>query len=140
MNFGKALKMVEFNLLQQSGIQVTPEQLGIKPGDMAANALGGLGSSTGSFASVLGGLKMPTPPTPPADPANMAQQDKYNRELLAYNQQMFTQNQQFFRQMMMQMSQLQQASFRQNSQPTSASSIGSSFSATGGILDSSPDI
>lgn len=133
MDFGKALKVFQFQLLQQAGITVTPEQLGLKP-DAIPGFGGGLNGS-GSFANVLGQVsgKMPTAPTPPEDPSNVEAQAKFNREIVAYNQQLYTQNQHMLRQIMLQMSQLQRASQMQAQTPQSG--ISNFNPGVGGILE-----
>ena len=134
MDFGKAFKIFQFNILQQSGIAVTPEQFGLKP-----DAIPGFGGN--NFSNVLGQLsgKAPTAPTPPEDPSDLEAQAEFNKEMVAYNQKLYAQNQQFLRQIMFQMSQLQRAAQLQSQQ--SQQSTGPQFerfgssSGVGGILE-----
>jgi len=140
MNFGKLAKIAEYNILTQSGIAVTPDQLGLKATDLSGS-IPGISSITGgtsSFNNVLSNMQMPTPPTPPADPTDAAAEAKYNQELLAYNQQIYTQNQQMMQQMMRQMSQMQFSSMQASNNSSSSSST--SNSVDGISMDSSPDI
>jgi hypothetical protein len=144
MKLNAIWKMVQFNLLTQAGIPVTPEQLGIKP-----NAANGTNSP---FSQILNGQNggvgsMPTPPTPPADMTDAAAVAKYNQDLLTYNQQ-FQQYQLRMMQMMnqrfMQMQQAIQQAARNNASTSNRSGSSALNSneriGVGGILDSVSDI
>jgi hypothetical protein len=148
MKLNAIWKMVQYNLLTQAGINVTPEQLGIKP-NAANNASGGANSP---FNRLLNGQNggvgaMPTPPTPPADMTDAAAVAKYNQDLLTYNQQ-FQQYQLRMMQMMnqrfLQMQQAIQQAARNNASSSNRSGSSSLNSneriGVGGILDSVSDI
>ncbi len=124
------LKVFEYQLLQQGGVNVTPEQVGLK---FNPNAIGAQGSG-GVFSQALGALSgntassaLPTPPTPPEDSSDLTAQAKYNADMTTYNQKMAAYNQQMMQRLMMQFSAMQQQiqqialSNRQNSSSSSES-------------------
>lgn len=129
MNFAKAFKVFELNLLRQSGVAITPQQLGLKSdpiADLQAK------NSTGAFSSLLGkigsgslqGFTPPVPPTPPADATDAAAQAKYQQDLLTYQNNFQVYNQRFMQLMLNQIQSLQQA-ISANSQQNGNSSSGS---------------
>ncbi len=143
MKLNAIWKMVQYNLLTQAGIPVTPEQLGIKP-NASTNGV------NSPFSQILNGQNggvgtMPTPPTPPTDLTDAAAVAKYNQDLLTYNQQ-FQQYQlrmmQVMNQRFLQMQQaIQQAARNNASSSSSSSSLNRNERVgVGGILDSVSDI
>lgn len=134
MNFGTAFKVFQLQLLKQSGMAVTPQQLGLKSDPIAdlqsKNAVG-------SFGNVLGGLSVPVLPTPPADTTDAAAQAKYQADLLKYNNSFQAYNQRLMMMLLNQMQAMQQtmASLQKNSSASSANnSTSDSVSSVGGIL------
>lgn len=138
MKLGPIWKMVQYNLMVQAGIPVTPEQLGIK------NTTG----LNGSFNQVLNGVNigtMPTPPTPPTDLQNQADVARYNQEMLTYNQNFQQYQMKLMQQMNLRFQQMQQSIQQAARTSSSSSSNSSSLSSServgvGGILDSVSDI
>lgn len=135
MNFGKAVKVFQLQILKNSGVAVTPQQLGLKSdpiADLQAK------TASNSFSSVLGGLTVPTPPTPPTDLSDTAAQAKYQQDLLTYNHNFQLYNQRVMQLMMNQFQTMQQslASIQQNNTNSSSSSstTSTSVSGVGGIL------
>lgn len=147
MNFSEAFKVFQLNILRQSGVMVTPEQVGLKRDPIAemqaksmngpfANVLGQMGGGANGMA--VPGLNPPKLPTPPVDPANAEAQAKYHQELLAYTQNFQLYNQRFMQLMLSRMAQMQQAMLQQNKQTQSSSDAKGSLdqvSAIGGIID-----
>lgn len=136
MNFGTAFKVFQLQLLKQSGMAVTPQQLGLKSdpvADLQAK------NATGSFGNVLGGLSLPVLPTPPADVTDVAAQAKYQADLLKYNNSFQAYNQRLMMMLLNQMQAMQQtmASMQKNSKSSSsgaASGVSDTVSSVGGIL------
>jgi hypothetical protein len=136
MNFGTAFKVFQLQLLKQSGMAVTPQQLGLKSdpiADLQAK------NATGSFGNVLGGLSLPVLPTPPADATDAAAQTKYQADLLKYNNSFQAYNQRLMMMLLNQMQSMQQtmASIQKNSSNSSSStntSPSDAVSSVGGIL------
>jgi cell division septum initiation protein DivIVA len=143
MNLTKAIKVFELNILRQSGITLTPQQVGLKSdpiADLQAQ------NATSNFSKILGNLgggtslTLPTVPTPPSDSTDTAAQAKYQQQLLTYNQQMQLYNQRYMQLMLNQLQSIQQ-SISSNSQSSSSSSASQSASTSsealgiGGILD-----
>ena len=142
MNFNYALKVFQLNMLRQSGIAVTPQQVGLKSdpiADLQAK------NSTSLFSSVLSqygttttGLVPPVPPTPPADPTDSTAQAKYQQQLLTYQSNFQVYNQRFMQLLLSQLSNMQ-LSMRNAAQSGSSTSSSSSSTSTsdlgiGGIL------
>lgn len=136
MNFGTAFKVFQLQVLKQSGMAVTPQQLGLKSdpvADLQAK------NATGSFGNVLGGLSLPVPPTPPADVADTAAQAKYQADLLKYNNSFQAYNQRLMMMLLNQMQAMQQtmASIQKNSRNNSSGAdtgLSETVSSVGGIL------
>ncbi|WP_303675012.1 hypothetical protein [Vampirovibrio chlorellavorus] len=136
MNFGTAFKVFQLQLLKQSGMAVTPQQLGLKSdpvADLQAR------NATGSFGNVLGGLNLPVLPTPPTDMTDTAAQTKYQADLLKYNNSFQAYNQRLMMMLLNQMQAMQQtmASIQKNSKSTGSgadSGISDTVSSVGGIL------
>lgn len=144
MNFTEAFKVFELNILRQSGVTVTPQQLGLKSDPIADLQAKSALSQNGSFGNILGklganslqGLTPPTPPTPPADPTDTAAQAKYQQDLLTYQNSFQVYNQHFMQLMLMQFQQLQQ-SIAAGQQQQNKSSSPEAGIGTGGILTGS---
>jgi hypothetical protein len=144
MNFSYALKVFELNVLRQSGVSVTPQQVGLKSDPIADMQMK---SATSGFSGILGNLTgmstaqaltPPVPPTPPADPTDTAAQTKYQQDLLTYQSNFQVYNQRFMQMLLGQMQSLQQSINYGNQQSSSASSTSSSSGSSagvGGILD-----
>ncbi|MCE3235158.1 MAG: hypothetical protein K0Q50_1338 [Vampirovibrio sp.] len=144
MNFAKAFKVFELNLLRQAGVAVTPQQLGLKSdpiADLQAK------NTTGAFSSLLGkmgsgslqGFTPPVPPTPPADATDAAAQAKYQQDLLAYQNNFQLYNQRFMQLMLNQIQSLQQAISANNQQNNSSGNSSGDLTSSrpigvGGIL------
>lgn len=129
MNIGLMWKRFQFTIMQQAGIPVTPEKVGLKAEDIPGfqSVLGNVAGANGVGAQAGGqGLQVPQPPTPPADPTDLKAQQKFNEEMVAYNQQLFAYNQRMF-QLMMQQAQ------HQNLQNRGISSISRGSSSIGGL-------
>ncbi|WP_373531660.1 hypothetical protein [Vampirovibrio sp.] len=134
MSFGKAVKIFQLQILKQSGVNVTPQQLGLKSdpiADLQAQNLAG-----GSFRNVLGGLTPPTPPTPPADLTDSAAQTQYQQDLLAYNNNFQSYNQRMMQLMLQQFQTMQQSlvAMQRNNTNNSSTTDNSDTGAVGGIL------
>lgn len=132
MDIGKVLKKFQYNILTQSGISVTPEQVGLKNKDFESpfsSYLNGV-NSNGTTASA------PTPPTPPENPNDLEAQKLYNEQLLAYTQEMAAYQQRLFSLMVQQFQQSQQFALSQQQRSTTVTpaSNESSILGTGGIL------
>lgn len=133
MSFGKAVKIFQLQILKQAGVNVTPQQLGLKSdpiADLQAQ------NATGSFRNVLGGLTPPKPPVPPADLTDEAAQTQYQQDLLAYNNTFQSYNQRMMQMMMQQFQAMQQslAAIQKNSNTSSSTTERSDTGAVGGIL------
>ncbi|MBX2860203.1 MAG: hypothetical protein KTR14_03145 [Vampirovibrio sp.] len=140
MNFGLFAKSIGFSILQNSGIPVTPDQIGIKVTNPEA-----LNGGFGSFLSGNTNTQISGPPTPPEpvtsdDPEEQA---KYNEALLAYNQQFQLYNQQMHQLLLQRIQQIQiaqQQALRQQQQAQSSTDANNSNSSTfstlgtGGII------
>jgi hypothetical protein len=144
MNFSKAFKVFQLNILRQSGIAVTPQQLGLKSDPIAdlqaKNATGGFGNILSNLGGAKG-LTPPVPPTPPANATDPAAQAKYQQELLAYQNNFQIYNQRFMQLMLSQIQALQQ-SIRSSTQNNGNSANGSNLTSSrpigvGGILGGS---
>ncbi len=135
MNFGKAVKVFQLQILKNAGVQVTPQQFGLKSDPIADLQASRVNTS---FSNVLGGLSVPTPPTPPTDLTDTAAQAKYQQDLLAYNNNFQLYNQRMMQMMMSQFQTMQQSlvAMQQNNSNNASASSASSDSATGvgGIL------
>ncbi len=137
MNLGYALKVFQLNLLRQSGIAVTPQQVGLKSEPVAQNQQ--IPGMNGTFGNILQGLNGGqqtaelTPPTPPSDPTDLKALTKYNQDLVAYQQQYQARTQQMMQMILMRMSAMQQS---MSQQQNSSANSSSSFDALGigGIL------
>lgn len=144
MNFSKAVKVFELNLLRQSGVAITPQQVGLKSDPIAdlqaKNATGTFSSLLGNLSSTsLQGFTPPVPPTPPSDPTDSAAQAKYQQELLTYQSNFQLYNQRFMQLMVSQIQALQQSISANSQQNGSSSNSDSSSSSStpigvGGIL------
>lgn len=148
MRFSTLLKAFEYSILNQGGVSITPEQLGLK---VKNPNFPGTGSSTGlsgGFSSILnqaqnglasGALPTaPTPPTPPADPTNATEQAKFQQELVTYNQNFQTyhlRTMQLMSQRFEMMLQNIQRTQQQAQTSKSATALDQSNSGVGGILD-----
>ncbi|HEY9687504.1 MAG TPA: hypothetical protein V6C52_11055 [Coleofasciculaceae cyanobacterium] len=141
MDFTQALKVFELNILRQSGIMVTPQQLGLKTDPIAdLQAKNAQSSFDGILGKMMGGttaLTPPTPPTPPADPNDAAAQAKYQQDVLAYQQSSQLYNQRLMQMMLQQLQGIQQAiAAGQKAQSNSASTSSSDIPlGIGGILE-----
>lgn len=148
MKFSTAFKVFELNVLRQTGVNVTPQQLGLKSDPIAdlqaKNASGTFGNvlnqlGNGINTGGLGLIKPPVPPTPPADVTDTAAQTKYQNDLLAYQNSFQVYNQRFLQLFLNQFQSLQQ-SIATMSQQKSGSSDTSTASekpiGIGGILSS----
>lgn len=137
ISFSNIWKQVQYDMMTQAGIPVTPQQLGLKV-PAAANGSG--------FSQYLSGQSMPTlptPPTPPTDYTDQAAVQKYNQDLLTYNQSFQSYQVRMMQMMNMRFNQLQQSIVQanRNTGGTSRSSSASNQpSGVGGILDSVSDI
>lgn len=144
MSFSTLFKSVQFAILNQNGMPITPEQVGLKvknPAFPYPNHPMGLGNSFASFLNpqhpltsmIPGGASpFPTPPTPPEDPSNPQQQSQYQQALSAYNQQFQTYQLQMMQMMYRQFTQMQQQMQRTpNNTGATQENLG-----VGGILDS----
>lgn len=142
MGFSQAIKMFQYNLLRRSGVNISPQQVGLK---LDAN-----GQLSGSFASILAnntqqanGLALPEMPELPSDPSDTVAQQEYQNQLLEYQQNMQAYNQRYMQLMMTQFQRqlagIQQALQAQKKSDSSTdSSVLSGLDATGGtgsILD-----
>lgn len=143
MNFNQSLKIFEFNLLRQSGVVVTPQQVGLKTDPFAAVQANGLfgnvlnnlnGNSLSSSTALTSAMTPPVLPTPPADPTNAAAQAKYQQDLLTYQSNFQIYNQRFMQLMLNQMSNMQMSMQRASmAQSSNSSSSGSSSSSSDGL-------
>ncbi len=138
MNFGKTLKIVQFNILKQAGISVTPQQVGLKEDPFAKyqntnspfSAL--LGNLTGN-TSTGNALSIPQAPTPPTDTSDPLAQAEFNQAMVAYNQQLYAHNQSIMQQIIFQIQSLQQQIQANNS--ANASGISKTFEPSLGVGD-----
>lgn len=143
MSFGKSFKIFQLNVLRQLGVQVTPQQVGLKSdpiADLQAK------NAAGSFSSILGlannsaagmnGLTVPQPPTPPTDTTDQAAMLKYQQDLLTYNQSYQLYNQRFMQMLLGQFQSMQQTILTSVKNNTASSNSTSSDATvgTGGIL------
>lgn len=135
MNFGKAMKVFQLQILRSSGVAVTPQQLGLKSdpiADLQAQ------TANNSFSNVLGGLAMPTPPTPPTDTADSATQAQYQQDLLTYNHRFQMYNQRVMQLMLNQFQAMQQSMVAMQRNGTngaaSTDTTATSVTGVGGIL------
>ncbi len=127
MKFSLFVKSVGFSVLQNAGVPVTPEQVGIKVKNPTA---------VPGFAGMLGGnMHMPQPPQAPTEQelaSDPQAQTRYNEALLTYNRQF----QQFYqRAYWNMMRQFQQVQMRRAVSPVSPGFGGNI--GVGGILDAS---
>lgn len=137
---GNVLKVFQYQLLQQGGVAVTPEQLGLKFDPNTVAAQGTSGNS--AFSQALGALSgqnnaLPTPPTAPEDASDAAAQAEYNTAMTTYNQKMAAYNNQMMQRMMMQFAAMQQQIQQMalaNRQNNTSSSESSQPIGVGGIL------
>ena len=136
MRLNQVLRQVGFNVLQQSGIAVTPEQFGLKTNSPL---------SFSSFLSTPGttatqGLSLPEPPVAPEDPLDVEAQKSFNEALVAYNQQIQAYNQRLYSNMLVQFQQMQRQLLQANQQsaPSTTSASTSRYDdvsiGTGGIF------
>lgn len=137
MKFSEAFKVFQLNILRQAGIQVTPDQLGLKRDPIADLQLKNSSSTFNSILGRVGGnpatMEAPAPPTPPADPLDPVAQSQYQQELLAYQQSLQAYNQRFMQMMLQQFNMLQRSLQAQQKQ-NSSSSASERPIGTGGIL------
>jgi hypothetical protein len=152
MSFGKTFKIFELNILRQSGMAITPQQVGLKNDPIADLQAKNATSLFGNVLNQLGGtsltnntalataLTAPVPPTPPADSTDTAAQAKYQQALLTYQSSFQVYNQRFMQLLLNQISNLQLSirnSAAQSSSSSSSSTNGSSSTTdlgVGGIL------
>jgi hypothetical protein len=144
MNVSNMLKVFEYSILREGGVNVNYEQFGLKSDPYAAlnqssfsSFLNSAGFTTGTGSS-SGTVTMPTAPTPPTDSTDAAAQSRYQQELVNYSQQLQTYNQNMMRLMLQQFQLMQQRMQSQLSASRSSSSSSSSTSSvlgTGGIID-----
>lgn len=125
MNFSDAMKVFQLNILRQSGVMVTPQQVGLKSDpilDLQAKSL-----NNGTFSTMLNklGMAAPAAPTLPADQTDAAAMSTYHQQMLAYTQSMQLYNQRFMQLMLNQMQQMQQAMAQQRSSASASGSAGS---------------
>jgi hypothetical protein len=132
--FNKAIKLLQLGILQDAGVAVTPEQLGLKlsKGTTAttganpfASYLQGINGGLGSTSTANGlnnPLSMPVAPKPPDDPTDVKAQNLYQQQLATYNAKLM----QVF---LMRLTQQQQAQLTANRQASNAksSSPGTTF-------------
>ena len=134
MNWGQIVKIAGFGLLQQAGVPVTPEQLGLKSSSLPTYLNRNFSNVLSANNNGTSGLTLPTPPTAPDDPTDITAQKAFNEALVAYNQQIQAYNQRLYTTMLMQFQQMQRQvllSNRTASQSTSASSsYASGYDAT----------
>ncbi len=143
MNFSQAFKVFQLNILRQSGIAVTPQQLGLKSDPIAdLQAKNNLPGSFGNILNRMGAANLtpPTPPVPPTDPADSAAQSQYQQDLLGYTQNMQLYNQRFM-QLLLHQFQMMQQTLASQQQTNSSSLTGSDptraiGSILGGVSDS----
>lgn len=145
MQFLQAVKVFEMNVLRQSGITITPDQLGLKS-DPIADLQAKNAATASPFSSLLGTLTgnsttasaLPTPPTPPTDLEDKAAMLKYQQDLLSYNQNYQLYNQRMMQALLQQFQSLQQqqaaATKSASSSSSSSSSSDSASLGMGGIL------
>lgn len=141
MQISKILKGIQFNLLRQSGVNVTPEQFGLKvdPNPQFGNnngfsgILAQIAGVNGTTSGQQSQLAQPTPPEDLTDTEAVAQ---YHEDMAAYNQQMHANNQQMMQLLMQQFAQLQQQLARVNSGNNSSSVLSNNEPlGIGGIID-----
>lgn len=131
MNFGKMLKVFQYNILLQSGVPITPEQAGLKPGDLPTPFSNYLNNVSGGGYGTIGTAgTIPTAPATPEDPTDINAQKQFNEALVSYNQQMAAYNQRLFTLMMQQFQRLQY----QQRQVGSSGSSSSSTTSFGGEI------
>ena len=144
MSISKILKVFEYSVLRESGVNVTYDQFGLKSDPYAAlnqnsafsSILNAAGLSSGTSGTSSSSLTMPVAPTPPDDPSNADAQKQFQQELVNYSQQLQTYNQNMMRLMMQQFQLMQQrmqtqlSASRTSSPDTSSSSV----IGTGGIF------
>lgn len=123
MNIGNILKVLEYTVLRQSGMAITPEQIGLKTTPASGPFSGYLSNLQGSNQANT----FPTPPTPPEDPSDFEAQKLFNEQMVTYNQQVAAYNQRMFSLMMNQFQQLQRQALTQ--QQTTSRSTSTSASA-----------
>jgi isopenicillin N synthase-like dioxygenase len=146
MSFGTIMKLFQYNILSQSGIAVTPQQLGLKPEQVSAMAglAGGNATTSSPFSQFLGtqNANLPTAPTAPEDPADTAAQAKFNQEMVAYNQQMQAYNQRMMQMLLQQFNLMQQKIQSINTQQSNNQNRDLAFdrSGVGGILGGASEL
>lgn len=143
MNFGYALKVFQYNILRQSGISVTPQQVGLKSDPFAQyQQIPGMSSFNGVMQSLGGQTNTPalSPPTPPTDMTNMEAVTQYNQELLAYQRSTQAHNQQMMQLLLSRINAMQQSINLSNQQRKSSSLSDNTGSlGVGGILGGMSD-
>jgi hypothetical protein len=126
--FGKAVKLLQLGILQDAGVAVSPEQLGLKlskgtTATTGANPFASYlqGINGGNLANGNNPLSMPAAPKPPDNPDDVKAQNLYQQQLATYNAKLM----QVF---LMRLTQQQQAQLTANRQASAKStSTGSSF-------------
>lgn len=138
MNFFDAFKVFQLNILRQSGMAVTAQQVGLKTDPILDLQTKNL--NNGTFSNVLNrlGMTAPTLPALPEDTTDQAAMKTYHQQMLAYSQNMQLYNQRFMQLMLSQMQQMQQAMAQQRTSSASSTDSGVSADSTplgvGGIL------
>lgn len=149
MNFDKSFKVFELNVLRQSGIMVTPQQVGLSSDPLAQVQLNGASSLFGNMLSQMNGsngltnssllsLTPPVAPTPPSNPSDTAAETKYQQDMVVYQNNMQIYNQRMMQLMLNQMSSMQLA-YQNSAMQSSMGGFGSSSgsSSSGGSSSSS---
>jgi hypothetical protein len=131
MNWGQIVKIAGFGLLQQAGVPVTPEQLGLKSSSLPTYLNSNFSNVLSANNSSTSGLTLPTPPTAPEDPTDITAQKSFNEALVAYNQQIQAYNQRLYTAMLMQFQQMQRQVLLSNSTASrSTTSASSSYASS----------
>lgn len=133
MSFSEAFKVFELNLLRQSGVNVTAEQVGLKTDPIAALQSKNLTNSPFSMMLSRMGMTTPVAPTLPSDTTDTAAMKTYNQQLVAYNQNMQLYNQRFMQLMLSQMQQMQQTLATNKTSDSSSSASSTSASSSDGL-------
>jgi hypothetical protein len=141
MNFLQAVKVFELNVLRQSGVTITPDQVGLKSDPIAdlqaKNANTTFSGLLNGLTGTTGTLTLPTPPTPPTNLDDKTALLKYQNELLAYNQSSQLYNQRMMQALLTQMQTIQKQALSARSTSGSSSdssSVSSSTLGVGGII------
>lgn len=148
MKFLQAVKVFQLNLLRQSGVAITPQQVGLKSDPIAdlqaksataSNGFGGILAGLTNNNAAMTGMALPQPPTPPVNLDDKAALLKYQQDLLAYNQNSQLYNQRMMQMLLQQFQAIQQQTLASRNNASSGASAGSASTDTtplgvGGIL------